>query len=41
MSPAPLIILTQKDFPSHFAMAFLFCKTHLTETIKLHLLAEN
>lgn len=41
MPPAPLIIHTQKDFPSCFAMAFLFCKTQLTETLKGHLLAEN
>lgn len=40
MSAAPLI-LTQKDFPSHFAMALLFCKTQLWEFLKVHFLSQN
>lgn len=39
--PAPLIILTRKDFPSRFAVAFLFCQTQMTETLKVLLLAES
>lgn len=41
MSPSTLIILTQKNIPSSFAMAFLFCQTQLTETLKVHLLSAN
>lgn len=40
-SPAPLIILTQWDFPCRFTMAFPFHKTQLTETLKVYLLSEN
>lgn len=40
MSAAPLI-LTQKDFPSHFAMVFLFCKTQLWEFLEVHFPSQN
>lgn len=39
--PAPLIILTRKNFPSRFAVALLFCQTQMTETLKVLLPAES